>query len=82
VKPFLLAGGSMVILPGFDAGEVIRTIDRHRVTYLTGVPAMYKMILAETQALALASRRSRHGHGRPPRRPPPRAPDGPARGRR
>jgi acyl-CoA synthetase (AMP-forming)/AMP-acid ligase II len=52
VKPFLLAGGSLVILPGFDALEVIRAIDRYKVTYLTGVPAMYKMILAEKDALA------------------------------
>src|SRR4030095_14310432 len=52
VKPFLLAGGSLVILPGFDALAVIRAIDRYRVTYLTGVPAMYKMILAEREALA------------------------------
>ena len=52
VKPFLLAGGSLVILPGFDAGDVIRAIDRYRVTYLTGVPAMYKMILAEKALLA------------------------------
>jgi long-chain acyl-CoA synthetase len=51
VKPFLLAGGSLVILPGFDALEVIRAIDRYQVTYLTGVPAMYKMILAEREAL-------------------------------
>ena len=52
VKPFLIAGGSLVILPGFDALEVIRAIDRYQVTYLTGVPAMYKMILAEADALA------------------------------
>ena len=52
VKPFLLAGGSLVILPGFDAREVIRAIDRYQVTYLTGVPAMYKMILAEKELLA------------------------------
>jgi acyl-CoA synthetase (AMP-forming)/AMP-acid ligase II len=52
VKPFLLAGGSVVILPGFDAGEVIRAIERYRVTYLTGVPAMYKMILAQKMLLA------------------------------
>ena len=51
VKPFLLAGGSMVILPGFDAKEVIRAIDRYEVTYLTGVPAMYRMVLAETELL-------------------------------
>ncbi len=51
VKPLLLAGGSLVILPGFDAKEVIRAIERYRVTYMTGVPAMYKMILAETELL-------------------------------
>ena len=51
VKPFLLAGGSIVILPGFDAREVVRAIDRYKVTYLTGVPAMYKMILAERELL-------------------------------
>lgn len=51
VKPLLLAGGSFVILPGFDAREVIRAVERYRVTYLTGVPAMYKMILAEREAL-------------------------------
>ena len=50
VKPFLLAGGSLVILPGFDPVEVIRAIDHYRVTYLTGVPAMYRMILAEREA--------------------------------
>ena len=52
VKPVLLAGGSLVILPGFDPLQVIEAIERHRVTYLTGVPAMYKMILAEKDALA------------------------------
>src|SRR4029434_1377508 len=31
VKPFLLAGGSLVVLPGFDALEVIRAIDRFKV---------------------------------------------------
>jgi acyl-CoA synthetase (AMP-forming)/AMP-acid ligase II len=52
VKPFLLCGGSLVILPGFDPVAVIRAIDRHRVTYMTGVPAMYKLMLAEKEALA------------------------------
>jgi long-chain acyl-CoA synthetase len=51
VKPFLLAGGAIVLLPAFDPLEVIKAIDRYKVTYLTGVPAMYKMMLAETQAL-------------------------------
>jgi long-chain acyl-CoA synthetase len=58
VKPFLLCGGSLVILPGFDPVAVIRAIDRHRCTYLTGVPAMYKLMLAETAALAAADVRS------------------------
>lgn len=52
VKPFLLAGGSFVILHGFDPVRVIEAIERHRVTFMTGVPAMYKMILAQTEALA------------------------------
>ncbi|MBI4014239.1 MAG: acyl--CoA ligase [Candidatus Rokubacteria bacterium] len=58
VKPFLLCGGSLVILPGFDPVAVIRAIDRHRVTYLTGVPAMYKLMLAEQDALATHDVRS------------------------
>jgi long-chain acyl-CoA synthetase len=58
VKPLLLAGGSLVILPGFDPVEVIRAIDRHGATYLTGVPAMYKMMLAEKATLARHSVRS------------------------
>lgn len=52
VKPFLLAGGSIVLLRGFDPSEVIRAIERYQVTYLTGVPAMYKMVLARTDELA------------------------------
>jgi long-chain acyl-CoA synthetase len=58
VKPFLLCGGSLVILPGFDPVAVIRAIDRHRCTYLTGVPAMYKLMLAETAELAARDVRS------------------------
>jgi long-chain acyl-CoA synthetase len=52
VKPFLLAGGSIVIQPGFDPIPVIQAIERYRVTYMTGVPAMYTMLLAEREALA------------------------------
>ncbi len=52
VKPFLLAGGSFVVLNGFDPVRVIEAIERHRVTYMTGVPAMFKLILSEGDALA------------------------------
>lgn len=41
--------------PKAGPGEIrvkIKAIERHHVTYLTGVPAMYKMILAEKEALA------------------------------
>lgn len=47
VKPFLMAGGSVVILDSFDARGALRAIERHGVTYLTGVPAMYKLLLRE-----------------------------------
>jgi len=50
-KALLLAGGSIVILPAFDPAEVIRAIERYHVTYLTGVPAMYKLILAQHDLL-------------------------------
>jgi long-chain acyl-CoA synthetase len=46
VKPCLMLGATIVILPGFDPGEVVDAIEKNRVTYTTGVPAMYKMILA------------------------------------
>jgi acyl-CoA synthetase (AMP-forming)/AMP-acid ligase II len=50
--PFLMAGGSVVILPHFDGVAVVEAIDRHHCTYTTGVPAMYKLILREREALA------------------------------
>lgn len=52
VKPLLMAGGALVILPGFDAANVIKAISRYRCTYLTGVPAMFRMILNQKALLA------------------------------
>lgn len=51
VKPMLLCGGSLVILPGFDPVQVIRSIARYKVTYMTGVPAMFSRILSQKQEL-------------------------------
>jgi acyl-CoA synthetase (AMP-forming)/AMP-acid ligase II len=51
VKPMLLSGGSVVILPGFDPMQVIRSIARYKVTYMTGVPAMFSMILSQKEEL-------------------------------
>ncbi len=45
VKPFLMSGASVVILRRFDPVDALRTIERFRVTYVTGVPAMYKLLL-------------------------------------
>lgn len=36
----LMAGGHIVLLPGFEAGAAIDAIERHRVTTTFGVPAM------------------------------------------
>ena len=52
VKPVLMSGGALVSLPGFDAGEVVRAIAGHRCTYLTGVPAMFRLILNQKALLA------------------------------
>lgn len=38
-------GGTHVMLPRFDAGEVLRLIEAHGVTRLFGVPAMLRMLL-------------------------------------
>jgi len=51
VKPMLLSGGSLVILPGFEPVQVIRSITRYKVTYMTGVPAMFSMILSQKEEL-------------------------------
>lgn len=52
VKPMLLCGGSMVILSGFDPVQVIRSIAHYKVTYMTGVPAMFTRILSQKEELS------------------------------
>jgi long-chain acyl-CoA synthetase len=51
LKSMLLAGGTCVVLPGFDPVGVIRAIDRYKITYLSGVPAMYRLLLSQTDEL-------------------------------
>jgi acyl-CoA synthetase (AMP-forming)/AMP-acid ligase II len=48
----LYGGGSVYALPKFDPVSVLRGIEEHRCTYSAGVPAMYKMLLAEKQELS------------------------------
>ncbi|MCU4926096.1 acyl--CoA ligase [Halobacteria archaeon AArc-dxtr1] len=52
VKALLERGGSTVVMDGFEPEAVLRAIDRYDVTFITGVPAMFKMLLAERNAVA------------------------------
>ncbi|TNE39976.1 MAG: long-chain fatty acid--CoA ligase [Sphingomonadales bacterium] len=38
-------GGEMVLLPRFDAGQVIKAVERTKAVYLPGVPTMYQALL-------------------------------------
>ena len=52
VKPKLRVGGSVVILPRFEPRMFLNALARYRCTHTGGVPAMYRMILAEEALLA------------------------------
>jgi fatty-acyl-CoA synthase len=43
--PTLLRGGSIVVLPGFDAGKVLEAIEKHRITATMLVPTMLYVLL-------------------------------------
>lgn len=45
--PMLHAGGSVVVLPDFDAAAVLEAIDRHAITFTSGTPSMYSLLLAQ-----------------------------------
>ena len=45
IVPVLHQGGSLVVLPKFDAGEVLAAIERHRITSVFLVPSMIYAIL-------------------------------------
>lgn len=45
-------GGSMVLLPGFDAGEVLATIERERPTCLWLAPTMVNQVLEHPDLLS------------------------------
>ncbi|TSH99289.1 long-chain fatty acid--CoA ligase [Verticiella sediminum] len=46
IRNGLRAGARIVLQPRFDAEDVLRLVERHRVTHWTGVPTMYKRIAA------------------------------------
>jgi fatty-acyl-CoA synthase len=42
--PVLLKGGTCVLTAGFDASATLDLIERHRVTFMFGVPAMFQAV--------------------------------------
>ena len=44
--PALLKGGTVLIEPGFEPGRALAAIERHRVTSMFGVPAVYDAMAA------------------------------------
>jgi len=44
LTPLLLAGGTVVLHSGFDAGEVWRAIEEEHCTVVLGVPTIWKML--------------------------------------
>tara|TARA_R110000787_G_scaffold56452_5_gene129743 strand:- start:2386 stop:3906 length:1521 start_codon:yes stop_codon:yes gene_type:complete len=52
VKSTLAPGGRVVLLPRFDVELYIRSIERYRLTMLTGVPTMYALMLQQEELLA------------------------------
>lgn len=50
-KFIVAAGASAVILPRFDVRRFIEAIGRYKVTWLTGVPTMYALMVRETELI-------------------------------
>ena len=48
--PAMMAAASVVVLPRFEPAQVIETIERYRITNLTGVPTMLRMIADHPEA--------------------------------
>ncbi len=42
--PVLLKGGTCVLVEAFDPGGTLDLVERHRITYMFGVPAMFERI--------------------------------------
>ncbi|MEW1980681.1 long-chain fatty acid--CoA ligase [Citricoccus sp. NPDC079358] len=42
--PTLLKGGTLVLEPRFEPGRVLELIEKHRVTFISGVPTTYQLL--------------------------------------
>jgi long-chain acyl-CoA synthetase len=47
--PMLHVGGGLVVLEDFDPAAALAAIDRHAVTYTSGTPSMFSLLLAEAE---------------------------------
>ena len=45
MKAVFYSGSSAVILPAPEPAEILKAIETHRCTYISGVPALYRMIV-------------------------------------
>jgi long-chain acyl-CoA synthetase len=52
VKPMLYAGGSFVLMPGYEPRAYLDALARYRCTYSRGVAAVFTMLLQHRDALA------------------------------
>jgi acyl-CoA synthetase (AMP-forming)/AMP-acid ligase II len=52
--PMLFVGGGFAILRQFEARSVLEAIPQHAVTYTSGTPSMYSLLLADPE-IALPS---------------------------
>jgi long-chain acyl-CoA synthetase len=48
--PAMVALGTAVVVPRFDAGEALACIEQHRVTITSGVPTMFRMMIDHPDA--------------------------------
>ena len=53
VKSALQAAGKIVLLPKFNVEQYIKSIEKYKITMLTGVPTMYALMLQEEKLLSV-----------------------------
>lgn len=68
--PILFAGGTLHVMPAFDAAEFLTTVEREKITHTFMVPAQYLMVLErpELDSTDLSSLRTVLSAGSPLRR--------------
>ncbi|GAC1532449.1 MAG: acyl-CoA synthetase [Marmoricola sp.] len=43
--PVVMVGGTVVLMPGFEAARLLDTIERERLTFVFGLPVMYRELM-------------------------------------